>query len=407
VRAHSLILAIVVGAACTTGDARDPAIIVRDSSGVTIVENDLTRLDKACTIAAEPTLSIGIEEGDENYMLAQLGGAVRLSDGRIVLANRATDQIRYFDAQGKFLYAAGRTGEGPGEFREPFYIFPTVNDTILVGDFRPYRYLVFSPEGKWVRTISLDPMQINTPRSANVLRDGRPVLGFSGIGEGGAPPTYPVQYMNLLVYGADGVFRDSIGRFPNGRSGQTKPNSNNYFSAPMFEAYAQVRARGDRIITGHASRTELRVQAATDGYPLQRIIRWDPGDLTITPADIEAERARVTAQFQGYSPSTQKMFKESLEEDLSPARPVADAFPAFVQLRVGTDDAIWISEFPRPTGDTNNRTWTVFETDGRFRCRLTTPRFAEFYEFGSDYLLVQDPDSLDVERVRSFPLRKP
>jgi hypothetical protein len=181
----------------------------------------------------------------------------------------------------------------------------------------------------------------------------------------------------------------------------------NFFSAPMFEPYAQMRARGDRIVTGHASRTEVRVQAATDGYPLQTIIRWDPGDLAITPADIEAERARILAQHRRMSPSNQQMFEPALEEDLSPARPIADQFPAFGQLHVGTDDAIWISEYPRPTGDTLTRTWTAFEPDGRFRCKLVTPRFREFYEFGADYLLVQDPDSLDVERVRQFPLRKP
>ena len=75
--------------------------------GATVM-NDLARMNAACTVANEPTLSIGVEEGEEPYMLSRLAGAVRLSDGRIVLANRATDQVRWFDRDGRFLYAANR-----------------------------------------------------------------------------------------------------------------------------------------------------------------------------------------------------------------------------------------------------------------------------------------------------------
>lgn len=39
--------------------------------------------------------------------------------------------------------------------------------------------------------------------------------------------------------------------------------------------------------------------------------------------------------------------------------------------------------------------------DGSFRCRLDTPRFREYLDWGRDYLLVVDPDTAtDVERVR-------
>jgi hypothetical protein len=406
-RAHSLILTIVViGAACTTGDARDPAIIVRDSSGVTIVENDLTRLDQACSIAAEPTLSIGVLEGEEHYIFGNLAGAVRLSDGRIVVANRATNQIRYFDAAGKFLYASGRAGEGPGEFREPFYLFPTTGDTLYVGDFRPFRFLVFDPNGTWVRTAQMDPLEINTPRSMSVLADGRPVLGFEQWNTE-PPTTFPMNMMALRLYDPQGRVLDTIGEYPNGRSGMTKPNPTNFHTSPLFESVSRVNSRGSRIVIGHASRTELVLRGSGDGLPVERIIRWNVGDLSVTAEDIAIARARIAERYDTMPAARRASMQPYRDEELSTARPVADRHPAFSILRIGTDGAIWVREIARPTDTTTTYGWIGFDADGRFRCRLRTPQYPEFYEFGPDYILVQDPDSLDVERVRQFPLRQP
>ena len=57
------------------------------------------------------------------------GGAIRLSDGRIVIANRMTHEIRYFDSTGTWIRSSGRKGQGPGEFSDPFYIQPLRGDT--------------------------------------------------------------------------------------------------------------------------------------------------------------------------------------------------------------------------------------------------------------------------------------
>lgn len=66
---------------------------------------------------------------------------------------------------------------------------------------------------------------------------------------------------------------------------------------------------------------------------------------------------------------------------VSDKRPVADQFPAMSSLRVGRDGRLWIREYQ-------------------------TPRFADYLEFGSDYLLALDTDSLGVERVKQFTLSR-
>jgi hypothetical protein len=79
--------------------------------------------------------------------------------------------------------------------------------------------------------------------------------------------------------------------------------------------------------------------------------------------------------------------------------------PAMNGIRIGTDGRIWIREY-YVLGDTLPRQWIGFNRDGQFDCRLQTPRFREFLEFGADYLLALETDSLGVERVKQFPLTK-
>ncbi len=109
------------------------------------------------------------------------------------------------------------------------------------------------------------------------------------------------------------------------------------------------------------------------------------------------------ARYRDLSP---QMFERMVEPVVSDDRPVADQFPAFRQLHIATDDRLWIREYPRPR-DTTEYRWIAFTPDGALDCRLATPRFAQFYEFGRDYLLVRDADSLGVDRVRVYPLRRP
>ena len=124
-----LALGVACVAACGKADSGAAATTMRDSSGVMIVQHDLTRRTTACSIDTTPRVSIGVEDGEEPYMLARLGGAIRLSDGRIVIANRMTHEIRYFDSTGTWIRSSGRKGQGPGEFSDPFYIQPLRGDT--------------------------------------------------------------------------------------------------------------------------------------------------------------------------------------------------------------------------------------------------------------------------------------
>src|SRR5687768_1257800 len=162
-RDRSTLLAAILVAACSTGDADSGVTTMRDSAGIAIAENDLARLTSTCTMTSTPTVSIGSAEGEEAYQLYRVFGARKLSDGRIVLVNQGSQQLRFYDASGKFLNAAGREGRGPGEFENAFYLWVLPGDTVWVGDYRPWQFHVFGPDGTWKRTVRPTPQYYNSP----------------------------------------------------------------------------------------------------------------------------------------------------------------------------------------------------------------------------------------------------
>ena len=60
-----------------------------------------------------PTVEIGVEDGAEEYQFYQIGGALRLEDGSILVTDGGSGELRFYDASGEFERAVGRKGAGP------------------------------------------------------------------------------------------------------------------------------------------------------------------------------------------------------------------------------------------------------------------------------------------------------
>lgn len=101
---------------------------------------------------ALPDVSIGVVEGASEYELFDVDGAIRLSDGRIVVANAGSRELRYFDPAGRFLARAGGNGGGPGEFRYLRRIFRFGSDSVLAVDWDANRLSIFDAQGQFVHT---------------------------------------------------------------------------------------------------------------------------------------------------------------------------------------------------------------------------------------------------------------
>jgi len=100
------------------------------------------------TVSREPLLSIGGLSGDSLYELSRAESAVRLSNGDLVIANRGSFQLRWYDARGRFVRAVGRRGQGPSEFRS-LQVYSGAADTVLALDHSNRRALRFAADGAY------------------------------------------------------------------------------------------------------------------------------------------------------------------------------------------------------------------------------------------------------------------
>lgn len=127
-----------------------------DSAGVAIVHYDALpdASGNQVTLSGEPVLTIGGAGAAPEQEFSGIAGVVRLSDGRIVVADGGSGELRYFDSQGKLLGKSGGPGQGPGEFRRLSFVGRLAGDSILTGDAAIGRFQVFDPEGRYVRGMS-------------------------------------------------------------------------------------------------------------------------------------------------------------------------------------------------------------------------------------------------------------
>lgn len=68
-------------------------------------------------IVFKEDLTIGVAEGDENYMFGKSVQVTADEKGSIYALDWDRKRIQKYDDQGKFLFSIGREGQGPGEFR--------------------------------------------------------------------------------------------------------------------------------------------------------------------------------------------------------------------------------------------------------------------------------------------------
>ncbi len=144
------------------------------------------------------TLSLGKESGDENYTFFSIRSIAVDQSLNIYVLDFRNYQILKFDKDGKFLWKAGREGQGPGEFQRPNYMSVNQLDSVAILD--NYRILsIFDLLGNFQRVVKFQ----KNIRSCIILPDGRFFVNISVRGKPGIVAEY---------YSREGSF---INTFPN------------------------------------------------------------------------------------------------------------------------------------------------------------------------------------------------
>ena len=394
-----------VPAACQQDDsAKSPAIEIRDSAGVRIVENERPAEDSRLQlrIGPEPSVSIGGVAGEDPYLLDGANDAAVLPDGRIVVANGGTSELRVFDSGGAHLATWGGEGEGPGEFTSLAAVGRWRGDSVVAWNRSTWVVSIFNAEGAFGRSFVLDseagalePRAVLGDRSIlgrtgePVSRTGGPV---SGMGYRRSRETYQLRH-------AETASTVEFGSHPGRESYLAILRGMPVLGLLPFGRSLQEAEWGELVIITPDDDYEVRAYERTTGA-LARIVRREHENRAPTRGEVDdaLDEALARAGLSGPRLDAARQGYRNM--------PLVERFPAFLELLTDPLDHLWVREAALPGTDRPAPLWTVFDPEGRALGFVETPDGLAVFEIGADYLLGRATDELGVESVQVWGLER-
>lgn len=389
---------------------RLPDTVVRDSAGVTIVENRAPSGSMA-PVVGEVLTRIGGAGTELNRVVT----AVRLSDGRVVVADDGDAALRAFGPEGEASGSFGRPGDGPAEFRMLQAMGLQGVDTVWAYDFVHQRFSIVGPSLTLDREITL-----RTPVSAGLavgrLRNGTFLVGEAwspGIGDAGEGGIVRgrVAYVRFdstgslidtvaVIAGREVLLRSEGGRgvmsaVPFARS------ASHAVVGPVGGARTSGSAapagvpspRPTAFVLGDQSTYELRFFTA-EGDPV-RIVRWAGGGLAIDQEALDAWQALRLSQA---APGEREALRRSLLDlPLPPTR------PAYGPLLPTPSGGLWVGSDALPGQSPSS--WEIFDAGGTWIATVRPPDGFHPLSIGDGWIVGVTRDAFDVEEVEVRALR--
>lgn len=403
-RPFSLLALVLVGTtvvpACQPRADAGASSTVSDSAGVTIVVSERPAWTDAAAwrIEPAPVVEIGVESGEEPYQLNRVFNALRLPDGRILVGNSGSGEIRVFDSTGTFVRSIGRRGNGPGEFAE----FSTVqavrapDGSLAAYDGGNLRLHYFDSSGTYLRTVRI-------ASTAEGLR----AFFQSLFGDGSwltlalqpelrnEPGTYRRSAQQYVRFNADGTPRTVL-RHVEGRTRFVHQFGDIvHFPYVPFTAEPLAAAKDDDFYVVPNGKPELEVRDL-EGR-LARVVRLNL-DLPRT-ADVYARFVEASLATMDSAQRAQYAHYYGL------SHPLPERIPAFQGMLVADDSHVWLERYRLP-GDTVPR-WEIVAPDGRWLGTVSAPPRFRLFQVGPDWVLGRHLDTLGVERARVHRLARP
>ena len=349
------------------------------------------------TLSEEPSVVIGGADEREGYLLHQVVGATRLSDGRIVIANGSSLQLRYYDPEGKHLFDAGGEGEGPGEFQSLDHFTRLPGDSILALSW-PSQLVRFGPEGRYAGSSPYEPSPCQgcMCHEGRLIPDGSLLMVYSlyaGIYQSQRCPI-PSEPRPSAVIGrfdpAIGAL-DTIAELPGAEL--SYPAEGRMFAYPRNLVHGIAR---DRVYLGDTG-SDIILELSLRGDTIATLpVPFDPSSV---PADARQQPGERESPWTYTYP---------------------DHYPRYARLVAAPGERVWVMAYPpareplshwelvRPTQfrrpEEGGALWRVVGRDGQSVAELRTPEGYFLLEVGDDYILGIHKDELDRESVRLYGL---
>lgn len=308
-------LAVLAGAAGCDADDNDH-FVVRDSAGLRIAASSapawsgeaVWRLGSPSVVMGSPLELKGREAG------RRIATARRLPDGRLLVLDAGTMELRFYGAGGELLRTVGSPGRGAGQYRSLDGV-AILDDSLWVFDPFLGRVSVLSLDGGYVRSLRLEPTgdpvrPLRTYSLAGATDDGRLVLVTGAVG----------PYTGSLLYTRHGLLSDRVAPMAGALGLGGRGTARGGATGPAALANGRLFVSGDRPVA-------VGVHDLSDGTAM--VVRTDSA-----PGVGERVQGRVV---------------------------------------VSEQERLWVEV--RPAGSAQGPSdWAIFDADGRWLGTVQSPR---------------------------------
>jgi hypothetical protein len=388
------VVLVLTGCGPEVGVPAQPAgYSVEDSAGITIVLNTAPAWGEGeeWTLSSEPLLTIGRLNGPDEYLFYRANSAIRLEDGRVLVTNAGSQELRYYDAEGHFLHQVGGEGEGPGEFRSIGPVERFGPDSLAIFDYRLLRYTVLDREGAFGRVFRLMERERRTPFPEGFFEDGSVLASVSLRPTGRETPMgVSREEVSFMRMDSEGAGVDSLATLAGNELFRADTDDGVRSLSRPHGLHFQAVTQGTSWVYGGSESLEY-LEFSQDGA-LSRIVRADIGRRAVPQEVVEDAESRY------------REMPNRRAAELWASIPFPEQLPAYDQFLMDLDGNLWVMHYSVLDEPTR---FSVFDRSGRWLGRLELPAGGGVTEIGCDYLLGIWTDELEVQTIRMYGLNKP
>lgn len=366
------------------------------------------------TVPSEPRFSIGGADERDGYRLAQVNGAALLSDGRLVVADGRTAEVRYYSPEGEHVRSsppewgaavvASTHGGAPEAVWRLDGIVALPGDTVLAS-YVSDRHAWWGPDGSLARSVRVAPgtsrpdlLCRGSGNAWHALADGSllRVHGESPSYARCSPPRAALWRESVLLSRTDLATArfDTLGIVP-GSEWHTPFER-------VFGATLQFTWDSSSVFVSDTGSPEI-VRLSFEGDTLA--VWSTPFELEPVPAEARQREYRE--------------FDRGGARERSNAYLYPDHYPRLGRLLMGRTGELWVMAYPRslepvrsrrlsyrpePTIEPGGARWRVLDASGEPIAEVRTPDGVFPLEVGHDHLIGLLRDDSGRETVAVYDL---
>ena len=379
--------------ACGDANSGAPLVVQRDSAGIEIVEamRPLWGDSSLWHIDPDPLVDLTLTGSGPAHEFYRSGSMKQRPDGSLMIADRASREVRVFSASGEFRGSFGGRGDGPGEFRSLGRL-ENAGDTLLA--LGGGRVAVAAPDLTVLGTFNVDRFTVDLHYLGGgaILPESSPRPLPQGVATSGLTR----RPEPLVLLDLEGTQIDSIGE-TRGNESYVHARGDEYGAAePLFGKEAHVDALGGRILRG--SSDMMQVEELDRSGSLVRILRIPGYPLELSDALVAAERA---ARLEAVPEALPAFLRQMVEDFPTPA-----TRPAYDNILVDPSGALWLELYRGNSEQDQPEEWLVLDAEGTWLGKVGIPDRFTVTDITMETVLGVWRDELDVEHPQVLRLTR-